>query len=123
MKTKTLEWTTVHNGFFMDYWGFPKVKSTMPPMTLFLDIPNKTAALPGSGDIPAIFSHTSDIGRYVAALLDADAWDKVSHVVGDRVTWNQFTRLAESVTGNCFVKRSCVITSTYKGRDQIQRDT
>ncbi|KAI9147443.1 NmrA-like family protein [Paramyrothecium foliicola] len=101
-KTKDLQWTVVHNGYFLDYFGIPKVKSHMQPVTLILDIPHHRAAIPGTGDTPVIFTHTTDVAKYVVALLDADSWGKVSNIVGDRVTLNQFLRLAEAATGAKF---------------------
>lgn len=63
------------------------------------DIANNAAAIPGSGDVPAVFTHTSDVARFVAASLDLDHWDSVHYVIGDRVTWNEFLRLAEEAKG------------------------
>ncbi|KAL5603571.1 hypothetical protein FOVSG1_006321 [Fusarium oxysporum f. sp. vasinfectum] len=99
LKTTNLETTVVQNGYFMDYWGMPGVKSYMQPSTLILDIPNAAAGIPGTGDTPVIFTHTTDVARFVAALLNSDNWDPVSYVVGDKVTWNEFLRLAEQVRG------------------------
>ncbi|CAI6092113.1 unnamed protein product [Clonostachys chloroleuca] len=43
------------------------------------DIANNAAAIPGSGDVPAVFTHTSDVARFVAASLDLDHWDSVHY--------------------------------------------
>jgi hypothetical protein len=53
----------------MDYWGNPTVKSRMGPITLFVDIANNAAAIPGTGNEPVVFSHTSDVAKLVAASL------------------------------------------------------
>ncbi|KAH7127739.1 hypothetical protein B0J13DRAFT_645737 [Dactylonectria estremocensis] len=91
--------TVVQNGYFMDYWGVPVVKSYMQPSTSILDIPNAAAGIPGTGNEPIIFSHTTDVAKFVAALLDSDEWDPVSYVVGDKLTWNEFLGFAEDVRG------------------------
>lgn len=83
----------------MDYWGIPGVKSNMLPVVFCIDIPHKAAAIPGDGNTPVIFTHTTDVAKYVAASLDLEEWDPVSHVIGDRVTWNEFLQLAEEATG------------------------
>ena len=85
----------------MDYWGIPAVKShfARSPLVAWIDIPNRAAAIPGSGDVYAHFTHTSDVAKFVAASLDLPKWDKETFVYGDRITWNQFVRLAEEVRG------------------------
>ena len=98
----SLEYTSVLNGYFLDYFVVPKVKSYMPPMALVLDIANDFAAIPGSGDVPIVFTHTFDIARFVAALVKQSKWEKESYIIGDRVTWNEFLRLAEEAKGTKF---------------------
>ena len=98
----TLEYTSILNGYFIDYFVVPKVKSYMPPVALAVDIQHNFAGVPGTGDIPVVFSHTFDVALFVAALLDQPKWDKESYVIGDRVTWNEFIRLAEEVKGAKF---------------------
>ncbi|KAM0322080.1 hypothetical protein ACHAQA_009709 [Verticillium albo-atrum] len=95
--TKNLEYTVVHTGFFIDYWTAKP--SNMTPMTLIVDIPNKTAALPGDGNTPIAFTHTADVAKFVAALVEAEKWDAESIIVGDKVTWNEFVKLAEAAQG------------------------
>lgn len=100
-QTTSLEYTVFHNGFFMDYWGIPGVKSYLArsPLIAWLDIPNRSAAIPGSGDAYAHFTHTSDVAKFVAASLDLPKWDKETFIYGDRITWNQFVKMAEEVKG------------------------
>jgi nucleoside-diphosphate-sugar epimerase len=98
-KTTNLESTRIHTGFFMDYWGMPAVKSYMTPISFVVDIPSHVAGIPGSGDVPVTFTHVNDVAKFAAAMLDLGKWDPVSYVFGDRVTWNEFVRLAEEATG------------------------
>lgn len=104
-KTKNLEYTIFHNGFFMDYWGIPGVKSNLEraPLVFWLDIPNNAAAVPGSGNTPAVFTHTVDVAKFVVASLDLPKWEPQTFVFGDRVTWNEFVRLAEEAKGKRFL--------------------
>ncbi|KAK1509223.1 uncharacterized protein CCOS01_15739 [Colletotrichum costaricense] len=101
-ETKDLEYTVVHNGFFLDYWATPIVPSYMSPFTLFIDIPGNAAAIPGSGNTPSAFTHTKDVGKFVAAALDLDKWEPDTFIVGDKVTFNQFVQLAEAAKGTKF---------------------
>ncbi|KAL0938320.1 nmra-like family protein [Colletotrichum truncatum] len=101
-ETKDLEYAVVHNGFFLDYWGLQAEKSHMSPFTLFIDIPNNAAAIPGSGNVPAAFTHTTDVAKFVAAALDLKKWDTDLYIVGDKVTFNEFLQYAEKAKGTKF---------------------
>jgi len=105
--TTTLEHTVFHVGFFMDYWGLgphgvpgvPSYLATRTPFVTWLDMAHGAAAIPGSGDVPVVFTHTADVARFVAASLDLPRWERETFVQGDRLTWNQFLRLAEEARG------------------------
>ncbi|PQE18288.1 nmra-like family protein [Rutstroemia sp. NJR-2017a WRK4] len=102
VKSTSLEWTAVLTGYFLDYYGAPKVKSYMPPMSLVIDVPNNSAAIPGDGNVPAVFTHTFDVGKFTAALLTKDKWEKETYIIGDKLTLNEFVRIAEEVKGTKF---------------------
>ncbi|EXJ92426.1 hypothetical protein A1O3_00977 [Capronia epimyces CBS 606.96] len=99
LKKSSLEWTRINNGYFLDYWGFPKVPSFLPPMTAVVDLSSNTAGIPGEGNTPVAFTHTSDIAQYASKALDLPQWKPESYVVGDKVTWNEFVQLAEKAKG------------------------
>lgn len=80
----------------------PKVKTYLDPLALVFDIPHDFAAIPGSGNIPVVFTHTFDIARFVAALVKEPKWEKESYIIGDKVTLNEFLRLAEKAKGTNF---------------------
>lgn len=100
-QTTSLQHTCFYNGYFMDYWGIPRVPSYLArtPLVFWLDIAHNKAALPGSGDVPVVFTHTRDVAKCVAASLDLAEWEKETYVKGDRLTWNEFVTLAEEVKG------------------------
>jgi hypothetical protein len=102
MEATSLEWTAVLNGYFLDYYGAPKVATYMPPMALVVDLFNGVAAIPGSGDVLVVFTHTFDVGKFVAALLTKEKWEKESYIIGDKLTLNDFVRIAEEVKGTKF---------------------
>lgn len=97
--SKNLEWTLFYVGFFMDYFGMPNLPSYLAPLVVLIDIPGNTAAIPGEGNTPVTFTHTSDLGKFVAASLDLQKWDRVSVVIGDKMTLNEAVTLAEQATG------------------------
>ncbi|USP72737.1 NAD(P)-binding protein [Curvularia clavata] len=94
-----LEYTAVMNGYFMDYFVSPHVKTYMSNMAPVIDMANNTAAIPASGDVPVVFTYSFDIGRFVTKLLKAPKWDKESFIIGDKVTWNEFLKIAEEAKG------------------------
>jgi len=113
LKKTDLEYTLFSNGFFLDYYAIPGVKSYMKPFTFAVDIANGAAAIPGSGETPIVFTHTFDVAKYVAASLDLPKWPERSIIIGDKVTWNQFVKLAEDARGIKF-------TITYDSIDKLK---
>ncbi|KAK4248804.1 isoflavone reductase [Corynascus novoguineensis] len=119
--TTTLEHTVFHVGFLMDYWGLgphgvlgvPSYLATRTPFVTWLDMAHGAAAIPGSGDVPVVFTHTADVARFVAASLDLPRWERETFVLGDRLTWNQFLRLAEEARGIKF-------TVAYDGKEKLK---
>ncbi|KAH8688704.1 hypothetical protein BGW36DRAFT_434003 [Talaromyces proteolyticus] len=99
LETSSLEWTIVYNGYFMDYFGMPRISSYLAPYVVLLDIPGNAAAIPGDGNKPVTFTHTSDVGRFVAASLDFEKWTPVSFIIGDKMTMNEAVKLAEKAKG------------------------
>ncbi|KAG7426751.1 Oxidoreductase BOA1 [Fusarium oxysporum f. sp. raphani] len=99
LEATSLEWTKVYNGYFLDYYGTPKLKSYMDDISFSIDMRNNFAALPGSGEVPVVFTHTFDVARFVAAALDLPVWERTSWIIGDRITWNDLAKQAQDVKG------------------------
>ncbi|OWY48760.1 NAD(P)-binding protein [Alternaria alternata] len=102
LEKTSLQYTCVINGFFLDYYVEPYVKSYLTGLTLAIDIANKAAAIPGSGNVPVVFTYSFDIGRFVAALLGQTSWEKESYIIGDKITLNEFLAIAEEARGTKF---------------------
>lgn len=102
LESSSLEDTFVINGYFLDYWVVPHVKSYLGGPALAIDIANKVAAIPGSGDVPIVFTYSFDIGNFVAALLAQSLWEKESYIIGDKVTLNEYLSIAEEARGAKF---------------------
>ena len=96
-----LTYTLVRNGFFLDYLGLPYAETHLHPLYFILDLRSGEAAVPGDGSAAAVFTHTRDVGRLVATLLEvaADKWPLESAVIGERIVLNDLLFLAEKVTG------------------------
>ncbi|KAK4503495.1 hypothetical protein PRZ48_004410 [Zasmidium cellare] len=114
LEASDLEYTVIINGMFLDYWGLPHIKTHLLPLVMVLDIENRAAAVPGSGDVPVTFTYSYDAAWFVAKLLDLPQWPKESKIVGDTVTWNEFLQMAEEVTGDKF-------DTTYDSVEKLKR--
>lgn len=66
-----------------------------------IDVANKMAAIPGTGNDVMTFTYTFDVARFVRAALDLPAgeWPETSVVIGDKLTFNDFLKLAEEARG------------------------
>ncbi|KIX93964.1 uncharacterized protein Z520_10301 [Fonsecaea multimorphosa CBS 102226] len=97
-----LEWTRLHNGYFLDYFGIPYIESNMTPVAFAVDMANKAAAIPGTGNDMTAFTYTKDVAKFVVAALDLEHWDEALFCYGDKVTWNEFLAIAEEMRGSKF---------------------
>lgn len=95
----SLEYTIFYNGISLDYYGSPHFKSHIPAWPMFVDISHQSAAIPGSGNEPIAFTHSSDLAEFTVRSLDLKVWRKESYVVGEKLTWNEFVKLAEDAKG------------------------
>jgi hypothetical protein len=100
LRKTDLEWTQVHNGLFLDYYGMPHVKTYLSPLVFAVDMVNKMAAIPGSTGNEAIsLTDTKDLGKFVAATLDLPKWDQALHCYSENITFNELVHIAEENTG------------------------
>lgn len=83
----------------MDYFGMPNLPSYLTPFVVLMDMVGNAAAIPGDGTRPVTFTHTSDVGKFVAASIDLKAWEHVSVIIGDKMTMNEAVQLAEEAKG------------------------
>lgn len=99
LKKTDLEHTSFYAGFFTDFFTGPSIKTYVAPIIIVLDLAHDIAAIPGSGNTPVCFIHTFDLAKYVDLALDLEKWDAAYHVVGDKLSWNEFVKLAEAAKG------------------------
>ncbi|KAJ0329130.1 hypothetical protein COL5a_004361 [Colletotrichum fioriniae] len=99
LENSSLEYTLYYVGYFLDFWGYPRVQTYQVQNIIVVDIENNRAVIPGKGDTPVTFTHTLDVAEFVAASLELPKWEKESYVIGENVTWNEFLRIAEEVKG------------------------
>lgn len=99
LRKTDLEWTRVANGYFMDYYGMPHVKTYLKPLFFVVDPPNKTAAIPGTGDEVLSFTYTFDVAKFVVAFLSLPKWEEITYCYGENSTFNKLVALAEEAQG------------------------
>ncbi|KAF9774647.1 hypothetical protein IL306_007317 [Fusarium sp. DS 682] len=102
LRLTNLEWTRFDNGFFLDYYGPPSLKSYMNRVAWAIDIVNKKAGIPGTGNEPMTFTYTFDVAKFVVAALDLPQWNELMYCYGEKTTWNEFLRQAEEARGSKF---------------------
>ncbi|CAK7235896.1 hypothetical protein SBRCBS47491_009451 [Sporothrix bragantina] len=102
LEKTSLQYTTVINGYFLECYGSPHVKSYLPALTFGIDIANKAAAIPGTGDDTFAVTYSFDVAKFVVKLLTLDTWEPTTYLYGDRVTFNQLLKLAEEARGAKF---------------------
>lgn len=99
LEQTNLEWTQFQNGYFCDYYGMPYVETNLKPLTFVLDVANKAAAIPGTGNEPMTFTYTKDLAKFVVAALDLSKWTYPMVCYSDKTTWNKVTKIAEESRG------------------------
>jgi nucleoside-diphosphate-sugar epimerase len=99
LRTTDLEWTTVYNGQIMDNLGTPYIKSYMGEFSIHVDMANRAAAIPGTGNNLMSFTYSFDVARFVEAALDLPRWEEQMFCYGDVCTYNDVLKLAEEARG------------------------
>ena len=115
-KNPDLEWTLFHNGYFLDYYGQPRAPTYMPSEVPFVDIEACIATIPGTGEELVAWTHTTDVAKFVshAIALPSGTWPEHSWIVGDKVTFHEILRAAETVRGVKF-------KVTYDGVEKLRK--
>ncbi|EWZ33060.1 uncharacterized protein FOBCDRAFT_253251 [Fusarium oxysporum Fo47] len=116
LEKTSLEWTSWSPGYFLDWWVTPHIKSHMATFALVVDVANKTAAIPGSGDVPVALTYTFDLAKFVAASLSLPKWEKTTYCIGDKVTMNELLAIAEEARGAKFTVTTDEIETLKKGQ-------
>ncbi|TVY71786.1 Oxidoreductase BOA1 [Fusarium oxysporum f. sp. cubense] len=114
LRETNLQWTRIVNGYFLDYYGLPYLKSYLTPFKFAVDIANKAAAIPGTGNDIVYFTYTFHVAKFVVALLGLSDWDETTYCYGDKATWNEILQLAEESRGSKF-------TVSYDALDKLQK--
>ncbi|KAJ3453705.1 hypothetical protein MRS44_017952 [Fusarium solani] len=102
LRQTDLEWTSIRIGQISDSFGIPHLKSYLPFLPINIDVANKAAAIPGSGNDVIAYTYSFDMARFLVAALDLPKWDEDLFCYSDKVTLNEVVKLAEKITGSNF---------------------
>lgn len=93
-----MEWTVVYNGIFLEYFvdGLP---TYLTRYTLGIDLDHNAAAIPGTGNVPLVFTWTFDVAKFVARLVGLQKWEEKYLVKGGVHTWNEAIAICEKAKG------------------------
>ncbi|KAL9572327.1 hypothetical protein ACKAV7_003528 [Fusarium commune] len=79
------------------------VKTYLKHAAFMVDIANKTAAIPSSGQDKIAFTYSFDVARFVDALAETeDKWPKHSVIIGEKITANEIVAIADDARGERF---------------------
>ena len=98
-KASTLEYTYIYTGMFMDYFGMPRVPSSLRPLCFCVDAENGQAVLPGDGEGKMSMTFTTDAARYLVLALELDKWPRIMSTVTSTVSMNELVKLYEKALG------------------------
>ncbi|KAK0648490.1 hypothetical protein B0T16DRAFT_435788 [Cercophora newfieldiana] len=99
-KTKTLEYTYIYTGMFMDYFGMPKVPTALRPLAFFIDPAYQMAVLAGTGEARMSMTFTTDAARYIAYALELNEWPRIMSTAVSTVSLKGLVVLVEKALGH-----------------------
>jgi hypothetical protein len=106
----------------MDYLGNPHLRNSyLGVYSIHIDMANRCAAIPGSGDDVTSFAYSYDIARFVEAALDLPQWKKQMSSYSENKTLNEVVEIAEKVA--CTVSGSFLsfVADSMESRTEVQR--
>ncbi|TPX07290.1 uncharacterized protein E0L32_010787 [Thyridium curvatum] len=98
-KTTSLEYSYIYPGMFMDYFGLPRVASSLRPLCFCVDAENGQAILPGDGEGRMSMTCTVDAARYLVMALQLEKWPRIMKVVASTVSMNELVKIFEKTLG------------------------
>ncbi|KAI4948172.1 hypothetical protein J4E91_006166 [Alternaria rosae] len=120
LRSSHIDFTRVFLGWYSDYFAMPHVKSNMKPFNYALDFKNRKAVLPGDGNSAVSFMHSTDVAKYIVAMLDEQKkWPELSPLATDSLTWKKAVEMAEKITGTKWDVTYDTIENLEKGKATV----
>ncbi|KAJ3966462.1 hypothetical protein EV361DRAFT_1013403 [Lentinula raphanica] len=106
-------------GVFMNYLGYGNTKPDghrahghMPHFPYVYDLSKRSADIPGDGEKQLIYTRAEDVGKFVAAATQLEAWEEYYEMAGDVLSMNEILHLCEDACGTKFDVK-------YNSREEI----
>ena len=117
LESSNLEWTAFNVGWFLEYYGMPHVQTYIPQTSFVVDMAHRHASIPGDGKQMMTFTYTKDVAKFVVEALGLDAWDRDTYVIGDKMTWEEFIKVAEEARGGKIIHSPDPVDGTIRTTD------
>ncbi|KAK4447372.1 hypothetical protein QBC34DRAFT_450282 [Podospora aff. communis PSN243] len=118
--TTTLEYTYIYTGMFMDYFGMPKVPSTLRPLAFFIDPAHRKAVLPW-GTLPKMsMTFSTDAARYIAYAIELKQWPRIMTTATGSINVRDILRQVEQ---NRDLPFQAVIVMDYRNPQVLGDET
>jgi nucleoside-diphosphate-sugar epimerase len=98
-QTSNLEYAYIYPGMFMDYFGLPRVTSSLRPLCFCIDPASGQAVLPGDGEGRMSMTLTTDAARYLVLALELDKWPRIMTTVASTISMNELVVVYEKSLG------------------------
>ncbi|KAF5647667.1 SDR family [Fusarium tjaetaba] len=119
LEKTNLEFSLVSIGLFLDYWAAPRIPTHIRAANILIDPENNAAVIPGDGNTPATFTHSTDAAKHTVALLDIPNWKRRYTITPNRMTLNEAVKLAEEVKGVKFDVKYFSVEQLKKGENDL----
>ncbi|EXL40687.1 hypothetical protein FOCG_16839 [Fusarium oxysporum f. sp. radicis-lycopersici 26381] len=119
LEKTNLEFSLVSIGLFLDYWAVPRIPTHIRAANIIIDPENNAAVIPGDGNTPVVFTHSTDAAKFTVALLDLPDWKRRYAIITNRMTLNEAVRLAEEVKGVKFDVKYFSVEQMKRGENDL----
>ncbi|KAG9508150.1 hypothetical protein J7337_001713 [Fusarium musae] len=119
LEKTNLEFSLVSIGLFLDYWAAPRIPTYIRAANIIIDPENNAAVIPGDGNTPVVFTHSTDAAKYTVALLNITNWKRRYAIVTNRMTLNEAVKLAEEVKGAKFDVKYFSVEQMRNGENDL----
>ncbi|KAM0083465.1 hypothetical protein ACKRZS_004309 [Fusarium odoratissimum] len=119
LEKTNLEFSLVSIGLFLDYWAAPRIPTHIRAANIIIDPENNAAVIPGDGNTPVVFTHSTDAAKFAVALLDLPDWKRRYAIITNRMTLNEAVRLAEEVKGVKFDVKYFSVEQMKRGENDL----
>ncbi|KAJ4488089.1 hypothetical protein J3R30DRAFT_3433169 [Lentinula aciculospora] len=105
----SFEYSLINCGMFMNYLGYGNTKPEghkayghLAHFPYIFDLSKHSADIPGDGERQFVYTRAEDVGEFVAAATQLEAWEEHLNMAGEILTLNEIFRLCEDVCGTKF---------------------